>query len=184
MSAHRLCPDDAMTELLARLAGDDGAASMIGPLLADYPEDARLHFLRGSLLAAQGAIGEAQEAMARAAELAPGFALGRFQRGLLLLTSGDGAQAQQVLAPLAALDETDPLRWFAAGLRHLIEDSFDAAIEALEEGIRRNTDNAALNDDMRMLVETIRARDAGGPHPAPSATHQLLRQAALGATRH
>ena len=185
------CPEHDIVQLLALMETEEAQGrALLAQLIQAYPGDERLHFLDGSLLAADRDYGAAREAMQRAVELAPGFALARFQLGFLLLSSGEADAALASLAPLRQLPDEDPLRSFAEGLEHLIRDDFDDAIRLLEQGIALNTHNQPLNHDMALLVREMRARQESAgkasqdEEPVLSAAQQLLQQAALKSTRH
>ncbi len=172
------CPQEKLAELLATAGADDEQGlAHVESLIGDYSQDPRLHFLRGSLLAALRRYAEAREAMHRAVEIAPGYAIARFQVGLLELTSGEPAAAEATWAPLQALPEDEPLRLFAAGLNHLARNEFDAAIGRLSQGIERNAENPALNRDMQMVIDETRRKMAEQPYDGPtSAVDMLLRR--------
>jgi len=178
-----LCPDDRMQALLEAAGGQDGAAALDAAerLSGEYPADPRLHFLRGSMLAAERRYPEAHAAMSRAIEVAPGYAIARFQLGLLELSSGDPAAALGTWAPLQALDEDNPLRLFSAGLEHMARDEFEAARAKLEQGIALNQENPALNRDMRMVIAEM---PSPGPEEPTSSVDFLLRQSAARGTKH
>lgn len=188
MAAPKLCDDKTLEELVTALqAGASDDLQRTDRLLAEYPDDARLHFLRGSMLIGIGRPIEALPAMRKAVELAPDMAIARFQLGFFLLTSGDAGEALSVWGPLALLPDGHYLRVFAGGLTHLIRDEFDAAVQALEEGIAINDENLPLNRDMELLIEQIRSLESGtGPTEADdvSATSLLLGQMASRRTTH
>ncbi len=179
------CPQEKLAELLTVAGADDEQGlAHVERLIGDYGLDPRLHFLRGSLLAALRRYAEAREAMHRAIEIAPGYAIARFQVGLLELTSGEPAAAEATWAPLQVLPEDEPLRLFATGLNHLARDEFGAAIERLSQGIERNADNPALNRDMEMVIDETRRKMTEEATDEPiSAAHMLLRQYGKG-TKH
>lgn len=181
-----LCPDDRINALLAALRSDEARGTAdLGALLRDYPHDPRLHFMRGSLLASRQDYSGARAAMRTAVDLAPDYAIARFQLGFLLLTSGESHAAQEAWGPLHALPAGNALRVFARGLSHLIHDEFDDAIRLLEEGISLNQENAPLNRDMQMIIDEVRNRKTAQPSsPATSTVDFLLQQAALKATKH
>lgn len=187
MAAPRLCDDKVLEDLVTALqAGAKDDLQRTDRLLAEYPDDARLHFLRGSMLAGIGRPIEALPAMRKAVELAPDMAIARFQLGFFLLTSGEAAEALSVWGPLALLPDGHYLRLFAGGLTHLIRDEFADAVAALNEGIAVNTENLPLNRDMELLIGQVRtlegpSAEAGGD---VSATSMLLGQLASRRTTH
>jgi Flp pilus assembly protein TadD len=188
MSRHQqpTCPDDLLSDAIAAIRADPSdSLSRIDDLLRDYPSDAKLHFLRGSLLAGDARYEAAHDAIAKAVRLAPDFALARFQLGFLELTSGAPDAAEKTWLPLEKLASNSPYRIFVDGLRSLIRDQFDDAVELLGQGISLNRENAALNNDMQLLIDTIRQQVAGAASDEPiSATHMLLQQYSTKGTRH
>ena len=182
-----LCSDQQLQALVNGLQVDEqGGIAALERLELDHPLDARLPFLRGSVLAGLGRYPEAHDAMMCAVSVAPDYGLARFQLGLLELTSGDAAAAAATWAPLDTLPLTDPLRRFAIGLRHLIADDFDTAIACLRGGIASNSENPLLNIDMQRVIDAIanRAQPAVPAEEPMSSTQTLLRQSLLRPTRH
>lgn len=182
------CPDEALLETLT-LAGQNDAAALarIAELLAVHGSDARLHFLRGSLLAGQRDYAEARTAISRAVEIAPDYAIARFQLGLLELSSGDAAAADATLEPLAGQASGDALVLFARGLRHLARDNFDEAEALLRQGIACNREHPLVSGDMEMILAGIaesRAQAAPPPDESLSAAHMLLQQDAAKSNKH
>lgn len=180
------CSDEEMTELLAAMQSDAvDELAFAERLIEAYPEDARLHFLRGSVLAGTGRPIEAHAALSRAVALAPQFTLARFQLGFFELTSGEAARALATWQPLDDLDPGHYLSLFVAGLRQLIRDDFDAAITSLRAGIAVNVDNEPLNRDMQLIIDQCVELGTGKPsQPADeaSATSFLLDQFGRGTT--
>lgn len=183
-----LCPDETLAGLVSVLQeGDESGTSRLEELAARFPADARLHFLRGSLMAGRKDYEGARKAMLRAVDLAPDFAIARFQLGFLLLTSGDAWAAQEAWGPLYGLPDGHYLHCFARGLRHLSHDAFADAVSELERGIAANQENPPLNGDMRLILDELRERaltggDGGGGEV--SSAQLLLQQASLRSTRH
>jgi len=181
------CPAERLTQALQQVGQDTGAGlAQVEALLADYPRDPQLHFLRGSLLAGLQRHGEAAEAMGRAVEIAPQFTVARFQLGLLHLTSGDAAAAEAVWGPLQDLPPEHPLFLFVEGLRCLARDEFAASVDLLQRGIAHNTENAAINRDMQMVIDAVSASHLpdGADAAATSPAHLLLQQYRAKPTRH
>ena len=189
MSSPKLCDEQTYNELVAALqSGAKDDVERTDRLLAKYPDDARLHFLRGSILVGIGRPIEALPALRKAIELAPDLAIARFQLGFFLLTSGDAAEALSVWGPLALLPADHYLRIFVGGLTHLIRDEFDETVRLLREGIAANTENPPLNRDMTLIIEQVEQlrspATAGIDGEDVSATSLLLGQYAPRRTTH
>lgn len=141
----------------ARGGDDTSSLSYLKASAAREDATAEAFFLLGSQLAQLGAVDEALRHLTRAVELAPSYAIARFQLGLLLLTQGQPQEALGVWVPLAHLPADDPLHSFRLGLEHLIKDEFSDAIVWLDRGITLNAQLPALNEDMSLVIERIRA---------------------------
>jgi len=182
-----LAPGDRLDPVLA-LIDQDGEAALVGldDLIGHYPEDARLPFLQGSVLAGLERYTEARTAMQRAVDIAPGFVIARFQLAFLLLTSGDASGARSTWAPLLDLPAEHPLRFFVGGLEAMIADRFPEAISLIEAGMQRNTDLPPLNGNMAILIQEMKDRLGGeaGADDVESGVHFLLKQSSLKETRH
>lgn len=152
-----LAPDDKLRLALAALETDAaGAEQTLDRLVAEYPEDPRLHFMKGSILAGTARSIEAHRALARAVELAPDYALARYQLGFFELTSGEPQRALGTWGSLLAEPEGSYLRKFVEGMTHLIRDEFASAIALFEEGIALNVDNEPMNNDIKLLIAECR----------------------------
>lgn len=151
-----LCPGDKLDALVAQLRhDDDGGLAKLGDLLRSWPLDPRLHFLQGSVLAGLQRYDEGRRAMARAVEIAPDYALARFQLGFLDLTSGRALDAVAVWTPLVNLPEDEPLRVLAEGLMNLASDRFSEARRLLARGMELNTAVPLINADMQLILDQI-----------------------------
>lgn len=183
-----LCDDAQIAALIESIAADDSTdIEKIDRLLAAHPEDPRLHFMRGSALVGKARAIEAHQSLKRAVELAPDFAVARYQLGFFELTSGEADQALATWGPLLRLPRDHYLRRFVEGLTHLIRDEFDEAIAEFEAGMALNAENQPMNGDIGILIAEARKLAAGsGPasDESESATSFLLGQFAPGSTRH
>jgi len=160
-----LCSDEEMTGLVQAIerGGDDGLAP-VARLLERFPQDPRLHFMRGSILAGQKQALEAHAALSRAVELAPDFHIARYQLGFFELTSGEVDRALSTWGPLLRLPADACLRLFVEGLTHLVRDEFAEALDRMRQGIAQNRENEPLNNDIRLLIAECE-KLAGGERP-------------------
>jgi len=182
-----LTPAERLEPMLGLMEHDqEGALSGLGALVQQYPDDPRLHFMVGSVLAGLERYSEARAAMQKAVDMAPEYHLARFQLGFLALTSGDAAGAQSAWRPLEDLPREDPLNLFVRGLTAMSTDRFDEALDLLDAGIARNTIIEPLNRNMAILCQEMRKRlktpETGGG--VDSGAHFLLRQYGFKDTRH
>ena len=135
--------------------------------VAREPRNAELRYLLGAELAQQREYDAAVVEMRTALELDPNLHFARLQLGLLYLTMSQPNDSIEAWAPLEQLDERAALKAFKRGLEALIRDDFPACINFLQQGIRLNTQNDPLNQDMSTIVD--RVLEAGIPfmRPAP-----------------
>jgi tetratricopeptide (TPR) repeat protein len=182
-----LCSDEEMEQLLSAMSANaPDELALAERLVEAYPEDPRLQFLRGSMLAGRGRPIEAHAALSRAVQLAPDFALARFQLGFFELTSGEAVRALATWEPLIELPADHYLALFVTGLRHLVHDRFGETITALEAGIAANDENLPLNRDMQLIIDQCSELAPNG-YPAEaetSATSFLLDQLGARGTTH
>lgn len=168
----QLCDDARMSHILA-VAGQDPQRGVkeVDEALEDFPEDQRLHFFKGSLLIGLKRHIAAHGALSRAVEIAPDFALARFQLGFFELTSGEADAARMTFAPLHDLPSDHWLRIFAEGLEFLIADRFEECIERLCAGQKVNTENEPLNRDMQLIIE--KCEQVIGAKPDVAASEEI-----------
>ncbi|MGC1468449.1 MAG: hypothetical protein WA793_03635 [Sphingorhabdus sp.] len=153
-------------------------------MLDRYPDDPRLHFMKGSILAGKQRFIEGHAALSRAIEIAPDFVLARYQLGFFELTSGEAERALSTWGPLLKLPLENYLRNFVEGLTHLIRDEFADAIAKMRAGIERNHENMPMNRDIELLIAECERMRENGNDDAQSATSFILGQLTTDSTRH
>lgn len=150
----KLCDDEKIQTLLEAVQAERGdELSLIGELLAQFPEDPRLHFLHGSILVGTGDHLQAHKALSRAVIIAPDFVIARFQLGFFELTSGEADSALTTWQPLETLPDDHYIKLFVDGLKCLIIDNFSGAVEKLQQGQMINQENEPLNRDMQLIID-------------------------------
>ena len=187
MTQSDMAPDDLLQPVLGEMQQNgEQALNRLDELIGLYGNDPRLHFLRGSALASLERYDQARTAMRKAVDIAPDYALARFQLGLLELTSGEPVAAQSSWGPLLSLPNESPLRLFVLGLNKLIGGAYDEATALLQEGIALNTELPPMNRDMTLIIEQMREKlDAQSrPEDIESGAHFLLRQYSFKDTKH
>lgn len=197
--ADQLAPDGDMEQLVAALsAPDSDDLAPIDSMLTQYPDDPRLHFMRGSVLAGMSDNIKAHAALSRAVEIAPDYAIARYQLGFFELTSGEADKALATWGPLLRAPKDNYLRVFVEGMVHVIRDEFTEAFAKFEKGISLNQENLPMNGDIQLLMRELRAKmDTGAGTPgasandgsddessATSATSLLLGQLGGSSTKH
>jgi len=185
--ARKTCDAERIQQILM-IAGQDAALGVqaIDGALVEFPDDPRLHFLKGSLLIGLRRHIAAHTELTRAVEIDPEYAIARFQLGFFELTSGEADTARTTLAPLLDLPDGHYLRHFAQGLDSLVRDQFDECIASLRAGQRANRENEPLNRDMALIIEKCQGL-ATPPESAfdeISATSLLLRSSSFGSKLH
>lgn len=192
MDENDMTPDELLQPVLLQIQenGEQGLARL-DELLQLYENDTRLHFLRGSVLAGLEQYAEARVAMQKAIDIAPGYAIARFQLGFLELTSGDARAAQSTWLPLLNLPSDNPLNLFVQGLNKLIVDDFVGTIALLEAGIALNTELLPMNKDMGLIVQQAREKldsqvitEPAEAQEVESGAHFLLKQYSFKDTKH
>ncbi len=193
--ADQLAPDAEMQQLVANLSNPDtNDVEALDQILAQYPDDPRLHFMRGSVLAGMSEHNKAHAALSRAVEIAPEYAIARYQLGFFELTSGEADRALSTWGPLLKAPKDNYLRVFVEGMVHVIRDEFPEAIATFERGIKLNDENPPMNGDIELLMRELKKKmddtgkggsdDDGDGSEATSATSLLLGQFGSNRTTH
>ncbi|MFT6102061.1 MAG: tetratricopeptide (TPR) repeat protein [Granulosicoccus sp.] len=120
--------------------------------LQQDPKNAKALYLLGALHAEIGMYDRSMVEMKEAIELDNSLTIARFQLGLLHFTSNNTEEAKEIWQGLDELGESEPLFLFKRGLLLSTEGDMKLCIADLEQGISLNTNNDALNNDMRTMI--------------------------------
>lgn len=132
---------------------DAEAISMLKLMLSREPG----HFYATYLLAAQhaqiGMFDRAESGFRAAVDIAPDFAIARFQLGQLLTMKAAADEARDVLSPLFGGD--DALSAYARGMAALAQEDAETGVRELSAGLDMPQEIAALTGDMRRLRDNL-----------------------------
>lgn len=120
--------------------------------LENNPKNANVQYMLGAIHAQIGMYDRAIEDMQKAIAIDPNLMTAHFQLGLLYITSGNVTAAEEAWSALDSLGEENALFLFKRGILSMARDKFEECIADLQNGIKRNTINRALNRDMQMLI--------------------------------
>jgi tetratricopeptide (TPR) repeat protein len=142
------------------------------------PNEGRLHYMLAAEHAQMGLYDRAVQEMAKAVELDPSLVTAHFQLGLLHITSARVAEAEAAWRPLDKLGKDHFLHLFKTGMLHLVRDEFKESADCLERGIKANSFNEVLNNDMRRILKDVQERlGKEGAAPAAAAAQPGVRPA-------
>ncbi len=122
-------------------------------LLPDVPEVGELHYSLGLLLAEEGRLEEAAEALGAAVVQLPGRARVRYNRGLALQRLGRHAEAEAALLAAHQLDPRDPAIANALAILYAQQQRWERALPFAEELVKL----APEEPGPRQLLRRIRA---------------------------
>lgn len=157
---------DELMHLAMHAENHEQAINYLKRVLEISDDNGKAYYLLGAIHAEIGMYDRATQEMTRAVELEPDLATAHFQLGLLHITSGRVDDAQRAWQPLDQLGEADPLFLFKRGMLHLVNDEFEACISDLNHGIKLNSQNEALNNDMRKIIS--KAEQLENPSSSPA----------------
>jgi len=117
---------------------DEDVLRLLQEAIAVHPQSPIAPFLLGSQFAQRREYDRAEGLFIHTLNLAPDFAVARFQLGLLQLTSARPSAAFATWGPLDLLDPRHYLRVFKDGLEAMAQDRFEQAKALLRKGIDIN----------------------------------------------
>ena len=152
---------DTAAQLLAQadgsIARDDHttAVQLLKAAAERFPDDAEIAYRLGAEYAHLDLFDAAVAQMVHALACDSGQHLARFHLGLLQVMRGNFAEARASWQALDALPEAHALRLFKEAFENLAEDRFDPARTLLERGLEAEGGTAALDREMRRLLNSL-----------------------------
>jgi tetratricopeptide (TPR) repeat protein len=134
------------------------AIEALKKILERDADDAKAIYMLGALHAEIGMTDQAVTEMARAVELDPSLVTAHFQLGLLHYMASRYEDAANAWEPLDESTELQCLYLFKSGMLKLVDGQYEDGINLIESGIASNQFNEPLNNDMRGIVDGVRAR--------------------------
>ena len=134
------------------------AIEALKQILERDADDAKAIYMLGALHAEIGMTDQAVTEMARAVELDPSLVTAHFQLGLLHYMATRYEDAASAWEPLDESTDLQCLYLFKSGMLKLVDGQYEDGINLIESGIASNQFNAALNNDMRGIVDRVRGR--------------------------
>ncbi|WP_250516353.1 tetratricopeptide repeat protein [Caballeronia sp. INDeC2] len=153
-------------------------------LIAVYPGDPRLHFLRGAVLASLARYDEAQYDLQRCITIDPLIYVSWFMLGFIQLLHGQLEEARRYWAKLSELPSDDTLRSLAHGLDLLVEDQFERARTELNATLDSNVRYPELNSFIKNLLTSVETRNDTSAPVELGEQHFLMTGYLANSTRH
>lgn len=135
----------------------DGAISKLKQAIEIDADNVQAQFMLAAEYAEIGLFDRAIDGMKRTLELAPDMHIARFQLGLLHYSKGEYDVSRQTWEPLDVLQD-NPLALFKSALLLISAGQQRDALPHLERALDVNTDNAALTQDIRKVLQHVRSQ--------------------------
>jgi Flp pilus assembly protein TadD len=168
---HQNLDNEELLRLALDATGNNNHADAVSMLKTLVERDNK-HVFGTYLLAAEhaqlGMVDRAEEGFRRTVNLAPDFAMARFQLGQLLMVKGDNAGAAETFAPIAQSTGSDALPAFARALAAVANDDMQEAIRQLQDGLARPQEVPALTGDMQRMLDHLLANAGDAPADEPA----------------
>jgi tetratricopeptide (TPR) repeat protein len=135
------------------------------------PNDARVHYVLGSMYTQLGLIDRATKHLQHAVVFDPSMETARFRLGWIQLNTGTVDAAAETWKAFDGLGKEHPLYLVKTGLLHLAKNELVEAEKFLRLGIAANTIDAQFNYDMaqihKQIVDHLEASKSVAPQAAP-----------------
>ena len=131
-------------------------------------------FLMGAKHAELGLFDRAKEEMEKAISLDPSIEIAHLQLGLLYAQGGDNDKALSYWNHLIEHATESYYKCFSIGLIDLTKGHTESAMEKLQEGMKDNTVNPALNDMIENIIKSLdntSAEDTDSESPQESSVY-------------
>lgn len=155
MSSEHTNPDHLFDLAIQASKANDTRKSidLIKAAIEQSPQDARMHYMLGSLYANIGIYDKAVRSMEKSLQLDQTYGMARFHLGLMYLMSGRQQEAETTWAPLDSNGEEHYFTLFKTGLLKISNNDIADGIQLIKNGIDKNHLNESLNEDMETVIE-------------------------------
>lgn len=117
------------------------------------PANAKVLYLTAVVYVQTGLVKRAIQSLESAIQIDPALDVAHFQLGLLLFSAERYSEASAAWAPLDRLGGEHALVLLKTGLEALAREEYELCRTYINRGIERNTENEALNEEMRKILK-------------------------------
>lgn len=117
------------------------------------PANAKVLYLTAVVYCQTGLVKRAVQSLEQAIQIDPELSVAHFQFGLLLYGTERYAEASAAWAPLDRLGQEHALVLLKTGMEALAREEYELCRHYINRGIERNTENEALNEEMRKILK-------------------------------
>jgi tetratricopeptide (TPR) repeat protein len=139
----------------SRLGRTEEAIVTLKRALELAPNDARSHYVLGSLYTQIRLIDRAVKHLQNAVVFDPSMESAHFQLGWIYWNAGDIKAATEAWKAFDAAGKEHPLFLFKTGLLHLAKQEYAECEKHLRQGISINNTHPQLNNDMAYLLKQV-----------------------------
>jgi tetratricopeptide (TPR) repeat protein len=139
----------------SRMGRTEEAIVTLKRALEIAPNDARAHYVLGSLYTQIRMMDRAVKHLQNAIVFDPTLESAHFQLGWIYWNAGQADAAADAWKVFDKLGKEHPLYLFKTGLMHLSKNEFAECEKFLRQGLAINTTHVQLNQDMAMLLKQV-----------------------------
>lgn len=147
--------DDALSKITAQMERNEDVIDLINDALEVFPEQEFLHFLLASQYAEKENNMEAIKHFIKAIELKQDFHIARYQLLFLSVITESYDIFEKYSSVMFNLADDHYLNLLTKGFYFLIQNDEVRALDYFTEGLKRNTENPAVNFDIEKVISIL-----------------------------